>query len=290
MRSYNSFNKLWIIESLADGELKTGSRLISDLFPQIQKQHSTLIVALEQPKSKDELLNCLEAIYKDVVENQNYPLIHLECHGCEKGLGLSNKEIVSWNEIRELLIKINFACKLNLLVVVAACKGAYLIHTATQLDRAPFYAVVGSKENMNTGEVQADFVEFYEAFFLTLSGNEAIKSLNKQAKKTNRFYYFVGSEIIFLKAFRKYHQDHCVGQAKRERIEYLVTQSLSIPEVKEKGVNWARKQAKEWFRSEQEPAFERMKVRFFGLDEYPQNAERFTVKYADIFNSPGRLG
>ncbi|MBB3169007.1 hypothetical protein [Simiduia aestuariiviva] len=282
MKSRNIFNKLWIIESLSDGELKTGLHLYEGLFPSIKKEQPELIVSLEQPNSKDEFLYCLETIYKDVVENRNYPLIHLECHGCEKGLGLANKEIVEWNEIRDLLIQINFACEVNLLVVVAACKGAYLIHTATQLDRAPFYAIVGSEQEVKAGELQADFTEFYKSFFLSLNGNKAIESLNRQAKKTNRLYHFVGAEVLFLKAFRKYHRDHCIGKAKQSRLEDLVTKAMVMPEVSRNGVNWARNQAKEWFKNEQEPAFERMKARFFWLDEYPHNQERFTVSYVDV--------
>jgi hypothetical protein len=286
MRSSHSFNKLWIIESLADGELKTGARLHDDLFPSIKNQHPNLTVVLEQPASKTEFFAGLKKIYLDVVENKSYPLIHLECHGSENGLGMANKEIVGWDEIRDCFIDINFACELNLMVVVAACKGVYLIRTATQLDRAPFYAVVGSHQEMKAGQVQADFTEFYQSFFRALNGNAAIRALSKQAEKTNRLYHFAGSEVIFLKVFRQYHQDYCVGEAKRKRIERLVTESLTQPEVRSKGVNWARAQAKRWFRNEQKPAFYKMKERFFGLDKYPQNAERFTVKYEDIFKQP----
>lgn len=282
MRSTNSFNKLWIIESLKNGELKTGTRLFEDLFPKIQKQYPVLTVVHVQPTSKPDLLRCLDDIYRDVAEHKNFPLIHFECHGCEEGLEVASRELVKWNEIREALIKINFACELNLLVVVAACKGAYLVNVATQLDRAPFYAMVGSKEEMNAGEVQADFLVFYEAFFRTLSGNVAIRSLNEQAARTNRSYYFIGSEIIFLRAFRTYHQTHCIGRAKQERIEALLTKSLQDPNVRARGVNWARSQAKKWFRMEQKPEFDKMKARFFGLQEYPQNAERFTVNYDHV--------
>jgi hypothetical protein len=282
IHSNNTFNKLWIIESLADGELKTGTRLHDDLFHSIKEEHPNLIVSLEKPTSKDEFIHCLKVIHQDVVENKNYPLIHLECHGCENGLGLSNKEIIEWGEIRDLLIKINFACEINLLVVVAACKGAYLIHTATQLDRAPFYAIVGSEQEMKAGEIQADFTEFYKSFFQSLNGNEAIEALNRQAKKTNRIYHFVGAEILFLKAFRKYHQDHCTGKAKNSRLEDLVTKAMTMPEVNQMGVNWARNKAKEWFKNEQEPAFDRMKERFFGLEDYPNNKARFTINYVDV--------
>ena len=281
MHSSNMFNKLWIIESLTEGELKTGTRLHEDLFPSIKRNYKNLIVSLEQPASKDEFIQCLKAIHTDVVENKNYPLIHLECHGCENGLGLSNKEIIEWDAIKKLLIQINFACELNLLVVVAACKGAYLIRTATQLDKAPFYAIVGSDVEISAGEIQADFTVFYKAFFRSLNGNEAIESLNKQAKKMNRTYHFLGAEVLFLKAFRKYHQDYCVGQAKKSRLEDLVTKAMTIPEVNKNGVNWARLQAKKWFKNEQEPAFNKMKARFFGLNEYPHNAARFTINYTD---------
>lgn len=179
MRSHNSFNKIWILESLADGELKTGTHLYEDLFPKIKAKHQQLKVAIERPTSKPEFVSSLELILADVEENKNYPLIHLECHGSEVGLGLSNGEIIKWVEIRDLLTCINFACEVNLLVVVAACKGVYLATAATQLDKAPFYAMVGSNMEMTAGDVQADFTEFYMSFFESLDGNAAINSLNK---------------------------------------------------------------------------------------------------------------
>jgi hypothetical protein len=57
---------------------------------------------------------------------------------------------------------------------------------------------------------------------------------------------------------------------------------MTMSEVNQMGVNWARNKAKEWFKNEQEPAFDRMKERFFGLEDYPNNKARFTINYVDV--------
>src|SRR5690606_30058483 len=106
MRSSNSFNKLWIVESLADGELKTGTKLHDDFFPIIRADYPKLNVVLEQPRSKIDFLTCVNKIFLDTTQNKNYPLVHIECHGSEDGLGMSNGEMVEWDEIRQCLVAI----------------------------------------------------------------------------------------------------------------------------------------------------------------------------------------
>lgn len=282
MKSSNTFNTFWIIESLADGEMKTGTRLYEDTFTEICRRHENLNVHLEQPSNKQEFVECLKKICSDVENNKNFPIIHLECHGGEAGLGLASKELIEWDELRGHLIDINFSCELNLLITIAACKGVYLIQVATQLDKAPFYAILGTDIEVYPEELITDYREFYTAYFDTLNANNALDALNTVTKDEKRSYYFIGAEVIFLNAFRKYHQDHCTGKAKRKRLEDLVSKAMKLPEVNAKGVNWARNKAKEWFKNEQEPAFEKYKSKFFGLAEYPHNAKRFSVSYGDV--------
>lgn len=284
MKSSNTFNTVWIIQSIAEGEMKTGTRLYEDTFTEIHERHENLKVYLEQPSNKREFVECLKKIYSDVKDNKNFPIIHLECHGGKTGLGLASNEIIEWDELRGHLIDINFSCGVNLLITIATCKGVYLIQVATQLDRAPFYAILGTDIEVYPQELITDYKEFYSAYFDTFNTNKALDALNAVIKGEKRSYYFIGAEKIFLNAFRKYHQDHCTGKAKRKRLEDLVSKAMKQPEVNAKGVTWVRNQAKEWFKSEQGAAFQKYKSRFFGLAEYPHNTERFSISYDDVIS------
>jgi hypothetical protein len=122
--------------------------------------HPDLELAYEQPGTKEELLQLLRRIRDEVRTEELYPMIHFECHGCRDGLGVANGQLVTWSELREILIEINHSCMLNLVVVLAACNGAHLIKVASKLDRAPFWAIIGPAEEITAGDAERILVLF----------------------------------------------------------------------------------------------------------------------------------
>ncbi len=208
-------------------------------------------------------------------------MIHFECHGCPAGLGVANNELVSWDDLRKTLIEINEACRLNLVIVLAACNGAHLIKVAIKMDRAPFWAVIGPEVEITEGEAERDFGEFYKTFFDTLDGNVAIDALNRGVARPERKYHFLGAAGLFVRAYTSYYKNHCSGKGKRERVENMVTQAMQHPGVQRRGVNWARKKIKEGLAAE-DTHFNKMKERFFFIDLFPDNAIRFSLSHDDV--------
>lgn len=113
MDSGSLFNKLWVIESLPTGDLKTGNTLIANQLVEAKRDHSDLVVAYEQPNTKTELLQLLRRIRDEARSDGLYPMLHFECHGRRDGLGVANGQLVTWSALRETLIEINHACRLN---------------------------------------------------------------------------------------------------------------------------------------------------------------------------------
>lgn len=282
--SASLFNTLWIIESLPEGDLKTGQHLYETKLVTARIKHPELTVNFETPSSASDVLGLLERISRTAKQG-SHPMLHFECHGCLSGLGTATSELISWGDLRTPLIKINEACRLNLVVVLAACNGAHLIKVATRLDRAPFWAVIGPDEEVTAGSVQEDFGAFYEEFFDSLSGDSAMAALNKSNPQSKRRYHFLSAEKLFLKSYAKYYQQHCIGNGKQRRIEDLLTQALQFSVVRQLGISVIRKMIKQKL-VEQELFFENKKSNFFFIDEFPENAERFGVSYADILAFP----
>lgn len=110
MDTASIFNKLWVIESLRKSDLKTGTALIEGCLEEAKRVHPDLLVAFEQPETKDELLLLLKKIRDEVRSDGLYPMIHFECHGCIDGLGVASNELVIWDDLRKALIEINEAC------------------------------------------------------------------------------------------------------------------------------------------------------------------------------------
>ena len=284
MSSESIFSKLWVIESLPDGDLKTGTALVENHLRDIQKDNLGLHLALEQPRTKADLIQLLHKIRDETIEEGLYPLLHFECHGCPDGLGVASGELVTWDELREILIEINQACKLNLVVILAACNGVHLIKVATKMDRAPFWAVIGPEKEITAGEAKHDFSVFYSVFFKDLDGDAAIEALNGGVKNGDRKYHFLSAEGLFARAYRRYYKSHCIGKGRRERIENLVTQAMKNPDVRRMGVKLVRDKIKQGL-SEEDKHFAKLKNRFFFIDLFQENAARFKIKRDDIIES-----
>lgn len=274
------FNKLWIIESLPSGELRTGKNLFDNQLDKAKQVQPDLVVELAEPITKAQLFDVLKKIRSEAASGI-YPMIHFECHGCEYGLATASGDLVEWDEIREILIEINRNTKLNLMIVIAACNGAHLIKVSTKLDAAPFWGIIGPEVEVTAGHIQRNFGRFYESFFSDLNGDEAINILNKEAGHPDRTYHFVSAAGLFSRAYRTYYKSHCVGKGKKERVEHLVSEAMKNPEVKKCGVAWARKQVKQGLACEDQH-FDKLRKRFFFIDQFPENDARFPFSRESI--------
>lgn len=274
-------NKLWIIESLPEGDLKTGTRLIERFQDNGASGHQALSVALEQPASKDELLAVLNTICGEASIGR-YPMLHFECHGSMDGLATANGDHVKWEELKEPLVNINRACRMNLVVLLAACRGIWLIETAKSMDYAPFWAVIGPEHEVSAGSVATDFAAFYRAFFKSLNGDAAILALNRGSEK-KRTYHFASAAALFCRAYREYHNTYCIGRGRKERVEHLTSELMRLPDPRAQGVSWARGQVKRLL-GDEESYFNKIKERYFFINVYPDNKERFAFTLEDVIS------
>lgn len=292
--------KIWIIESLRKNDEKTGFKLetnISDYLAYENKkyQDKDILVTYRNPVAKQEFLNVLNEIL-DETEKGTYPIIHLECHGCQKGLEIAGEEIIEWNELSDIFRKINHACRLNLLIVVAACEGIYLIKTAEELGRAPFLAVVGSIYKLYPDEIKEDFYAFYAEFFKGFEFNLAMKKINQKTQK----YKLSSAESLFIESFKRLHKEIDIGKGKQESIESLLTNFLkdesliemittSEYENSENPLKFIRDFLKKAWKDMPELYFNEFKDMYFFIDCYEENAERFPFSYQDVISNPDLL-
>ncbi len=277
------FNKLWVIESLPERDLKTGTALVKNQLEEAKRAYPDLLVAFEQPKTKVDLLDVLRRIRDEARSDGIYPMIQFECHGCPEGIGVASGELVAWDDLRKTLIEINHACRLNLVIVLATCNGAHLIKVSTAMDRAPFWAIIGPEVEVKAGDVERDFGAFYKTFFESLDIDAAFDALNQGEPRPERKYHFLSATGLFIRAYTRYYKNHCIGKGRHERVEVLTTQAMQNPDVRLRGVKWARKKVKEHVAAE-DAHFDKLKDRFFFLDCFPENAERFPLSRDDILD------
>jgi hypothetical protein len=271
------FNKLWVIESLPQGDLKTGKALFEGPLASPSSTHTNLEVIYRTPETLKDFYSVLDEIYIDTSTTQSLPMIHIESHGSEVGIELASKEVVHWDDVRKQFIRINISTGLNLVVVMAACHGAHILRMAIEMDRAPFLAAIGTEKEVTAGHVELAFKAFYETFFETLSGDQALTALNQH--DFERTYRFIDAEDFFLSAYRSYYKSSCRGKGKKVWTEDLLTKALRNPAVSKKyGVTGARKLIK-FSLSNEAQDFEQFKSGYFMFDLFPDNKKRFTTNY-----------
>jgi hypothetical protein len=276
----HEFHKIWVIESLPDGDLKAGTRLVEDQLSIARSRYKNLEVAHRRPTSKPELLKDLETIRDEALFQGIYPFIHFDCHGDPDGLQTANGAHITWEELRLLLIQINHACQCNLMIVIAACNGINLIKCCTKLDRAPFYAAIGPETEVKAGKLEQDLQAFYSKFFEHLNGDDAVRALNDGREGSERTYHFRSSSGIFARAYRTYYNDNCIGRGKAARREYLLTKIAENPQAKERGFRWIRQMIKKGL-SDEDGYFIEKRDRFFFSDKFPENKSRFNFSLSD---------
>lgn len=272
------FNRIYVIESLLDDERKTGKHLYENKLMHLNAKYPNLSCELHQVGTKQEFLDLLSEIETGCKADAVFPIIHLECHGSETGLQMSNKEFIDWEDLREDFVSINIACRLNLLVTVAACSGAYLIFTARRMDTVPFFAVIGVEKEISNLDLEAGFNAFYGEFFKSLDGDKAIAALNGEALKKGHRFQMYTARSLFIRGFKDYYQKYGQGKGKRKRVEDLTTAAMKNPGVASKGVKWVRDYFKDTL-SRPEEDMANLKEKFFFIDVAPENDDRFPISF-----------
>lgn len=98
--------EIWIIESLRPGDRTTGSLLSSKIKNSDAALTRQLQVKLLTPKSLKEFSDCLNDVLQSAAAG-NHPILHIEAHGNENGLQLTNDDLIDWPDLSVPLAKIN---------------------------------------------------------------------------------------------------------------------------------------------------------------------------------------
>jgi len=77
-------------------------------------------------QSRAQFLEALRSIAKEARLHAHWPILHIEAHGDFTGIYVTSGEYLPWGEFKDELTAINENSRLNLLVMMAACQGAWL--------------------------------------------------------------------------------------------------------------------------------------------------------------------
>lgn len=172
---------VYIVESPSPKEIYNKSyegQILSDIlrFLNITNQYKMTI-------NKEEFLYALtENIAKvllKIIEQRPEPprlIIHISAHGDETGIQLSCGELITWDELREILSPLNKALSNTISLCMSSCKGFNGIKMAFSA-RSPFHTIIGSPLDVSWSDTIIGFSSLYHLLNKTTDIRKAIKGM-----------------------------------------------------------------------------------------------------------------
>lgn len=274
------FNKVVIIQSLPDGDLRSGAKIREDMETFNDAFQRRLSIDLIDARSKKDFIDLLMDIDNQIRVNPFVPVLQIDAHGSSdhEGLILSSGDFCAWSELKPLFTQINIATRLNLLIVLSLCYGAHFAEHLTPPDRALCWGVVGPTKPVRGDFLVERFSAFYKEILDTGDGNTAVDNLNRYAPGNDIDFFFTTATEFFKNVFSQYIKKRCSIKAYDDRARKLRKRLRrnKVPDLPTIG-NLRRQYTKS-----QRVFFEKFRQTFFMIDLYPENAERFTLQYSDV--------
>ena len=196
-----TFDKVYVIESLPDGERLTGKELYEDIIQRkIEQKGFEIHHQLFTVDTSADFFETLKFINEDVTENGFHPIIHFEIHGDEDGLGLKSGDLVKWGELTDILRKINLGSNNNTFLSLATCYGIYIFKSIKPFLTSPFWGTVSSPDGILPSKALAGFQSFYETLLEDGDFNAAVVSLNKEYDESKTTFFLRNTQYVFQKA------------------------------------------------------------------------------------------
>jgi hypothetical protein len=278
------FDKISILQSLPNNELHTGTKLKGDIEIFNIAYGRGLQIELFDTHNKDEFLNIINKLSKMANYDRLYPVLHIEAHGSSdlKGIVLQSKEFVSWTDLKPYLINLNTATRLNLLVVFSLWHGAHFVSQLTPVDRSPCWGIVGPTKALLGPELLGSFSAFYQEVFKSGSAEMAVKKLNESSLNYDINYSFTLATASFYSVYNHYLNTLCTDEsyANRARIMRKKEKKEKRNLIKIHSIG----ELKRFLKSSQKDYFEKYKVKYFMIDLFPENKNRFIVTYEDVMD------
>ncbi len=268
-------NAIAVLESLRESDkLRTGRRLFETvLLPRVTQ--TGFVASYYSIASRTEFFAALADVQSAAAAGQR-PVLHLESHGGENGIELSNGESVTWAELAGPLEGINRLSRMNLLVFLAACDGFNIVRSLHPTRRSPAWAIIGPTSSVSPLELQEATEAFYSALMTTESLRTALNGLNGTDEISRWRHRIQWAETMFCTVFKAYidqaggptHIQQRVTMIQRTAKQQLRSQPLPVS-----------RRALERHLSDHPARFSDTRTRFLMLDLFPENARRFNMTF-----------
>jgi hypothetical protein len=281
-----SFDSIYIVESLPDGELKTGMEVFERAIRPAVFSEDGFVCEVYQPRTKGDFLRTLHHVQQLAEKHGRAPVLQLDAHGSPAGLLLHSGERLTWEELIPLLTRLNQTSRMNLVVLAAMCNGWYLSDILKPTDRSPAFAIIGSRDTIPAGVLLDFLTRFYTTFLKPPHDlRSALNSANLTERLEDWTFEWIGAELLLCRVFQ-YYMDNIDGEEPHDlRVNRLVAEIARARQLDLNGTRELRltisadlRDYKKWFNH--------YRTHFLMLDLYPDNEPRFPLTFEDCGHSP----
>jgi hypothetical protein len=275
------------VEWLRPGDGRPGEDLFGEVEPLGLMSNPKMPCRFWRIGTREEFVRLIPKVEDEFRDTSRVPVLHIETHGDGNGIGISDRDRVEWPEFMELLIPLNRLTGLNLVVILAACEGFWGIQMLQPArEAAAFRGLIGPNRRMTSAELSRGCLAFYRAVFDQRDGDVALKAMNDAVDPNRPTFRIVSAEAAFKTVFRHYIE-------------------ISTPEAIEGRVDKVMQGIREQRRAEGSPGmykteiialregmrqrlsdhrarFEQMHRDFFFIEQFPENAQRFDLKFEEV--------
>lgn len=271
--------QIMIIESLPDGEMKTGKRLWEDLADHCTEHPVDIKIGYCEASSAADFFGYLDDLRTNIEETGRNAILQIECHGNDDGLGLADGSFLPWADIKPKLEAINLISRFNLLLILGCCYGGYFGWTSRLTERAAFCMYLGPNSRLTARMLSDGLRAFYKTLLLERDMTAAVNGM--LAAVPDMPYFLSTAEGLFHLGFAAYIRDMATGQALTDRAVALVDlmrKANTNPLPSAEAVATAIKER-------ERPGFESLRRHYFAIDLFPENDARFRLTYEDAVRS-----
>lgn len=268
---YNHFSRVIIVDSIPIGDENTAKSLYDDLQILAAKYAPTPAIEYLRVESAENFLQFLFQCRKEVIQGGEVPMLHIECHGDEDGLGLADGSLLDWHDLKLPLAELNVATKLNLMISVAACTGGALAKVITMGERAPFWGLIGPTRSIYPHELKNAFLALFATLFETKSPAKAVIAMD--AASAPGTFWRTTAQGLFEKGWNMYKTSYCTPEAIEVRGQRMLDRLKKLRPAPYPSVDELKKKI-----ADIEPvAYERYVATFFMQDLFFEHRQRFPL-------------
>ncbi len=110
-----------------------------------------------------------------------YPILHLSAHGSTQGIQLSSGGVITWGNLRTLLVPINDSLGGALLLCMSSCEGYNACQMAMQNEenvKHPYFAMVGNYGKPTWSDTAVSYLAFYHLLAKGKTIPDGVQAMN----------------------------------------------------------------------------------------------------------------